>query len=130
MIDEAGTDILHLKESNARVDRRISLHTTVCFVKGEGPSDVGILRDVGATDGFAKAQIEPVTVYDHLLRMHGLDSTQRNREIACVLHVDDELGPAMRRDPAHGTERLVRVGNEHLEALLDLFIDHKLSPLR
>jgi hypothetical protein len=58
------------------------------------------------TNGLAEAVIQLIAVYDDLLRMDGLDGAERNGEVTGVLDVDDQLGPAVRRDPTHSTEGL------------------------
>src|SRR6188508_919892 len=83
---------------------------------------LGIMR---VPDRPPQLPIELVAVDDDLLRMDGLDRGERDREIAGILDVDDQFRPPVRADLANGTEGLVVVGDEHLEALLDWFIGHR-----
>lgn len=91
-------------------------------------SDVGVLAVVRVANRLAKTQIEFIAVQDDFLRMDGSNGAERNREIAGVLHVDDELVPPVRRDPADGGERFVIIGDEHLKAFQNRFVGHSQFP--
>jgi hypothetical protein len=63
----------------------------------EGTSDVGILSVMGESNGLPQTMIELVAVDDHLLGVNSLDRAEPYGEIAGILDVDDQLGPAMGR---------------------------------
>src|SRR5262249_10958070 len=86
----------------------------------------GVVR---VSDRLAQTRIEALGIDNHLLGVHGFDGIERDREVAGVLHVDDELAPAVRSDLPHRAERFARPGGEHLEAFLDLLVDHACTPL-
>jgi hypothetical protein len=63
-----------------------------------GGLDFRVLGVVGVPNRLAQAVIELVAVDDDLLRMNGSDGGKRDREIAGILDVDDQLRPAVRPD--------------------------------
>src|SRR5690242_7715173 len=58
---------------------------------------------------------------NYLLRMNRRDCLEWNFAVAGVLDIDDKLAPST-RDPAHGSNFLAAVNNEHLIAYLDIFV--------
>jgi len=56
-----------------------------------GASDSRVLDVVRMTDRLPQAVIELVAIDDDLLRMHGFDGAERDREITGVLDVDDQF---------------------------------------
>src|SRR5579862_7474833 len=79
-------------------------------------------------DRMAKLAIQLGAVEDDLLRMHRLDRADRNRELARIFDVDDQLGPAAGSNLANGAELLAAIGNKSLESNFDFFL-HDASPV-
>ena len=73
-------------------------------------------------DRMAKLAIELGAVQDYLLGMHRFDGAERHREVAGILDVDDQLGPAARGDLPNGAELLASVGNKSLEPNFNFFL--------
>ena len=57
---------------------------------------------------------------DDLVRVHRRDCAQRNDELTRVLDIDEELGPAERRDLPDGADFLPAVGEEDLKTDVDV----------
>ena len=70
-------------------------------------------------DGASEASVQFAAGHDHLLRMDGLDRVERHEKIACVLDVDDQLGPPVRRNLPDGAERVLAIGDKNLKSFLD-----------
>src|SRR3954447_23957478 len=74
---------------------------------GADTSDFRILGVVRMTDGLPELVVELLALDDHFLRVDSLDGGKRDGEVARVLDVDHQLGPAVRGDLADGPEGLV-----------------------
>src|SRR5882724_13122156 len=74
------------------------------------------------TDRFPQATIQLTAIQDDLLRMDGLNRVERHDEITCVLDVNHQLGPPVRRHLTDGPEFLTPVGDESLIANFDAFL--------
>jgi hypothetical protein len=72
--------------------------------------------------------IELGAVQDHFLRMDRIDGAERHGEVARILDVDHQLGPAAWRNLAHGAELLATIGNKSLEPNFDFFLHDVFSP--
>src|SRR5437016_2211177 len=59
--------------------------------------------------------------------MHRLHGVERDCEVAGVLDIDHQLGPAAWRDLANGTELFAAVRHERLESHLNLLLHDFLS---
>jgi hypothetical protein len=82
---------------------------------------------VRMADGSPEANVKLAAGYDHLLRMHGLNGGERHEKIACVLDIDHQLGPPVRRDLPDGAECMLAIGDENLKPFLDLLAHRSVS---
>ena len=84
--------------------------------------EAGFFAVVGVADRVPQLAVELGAVQDDLLGMHRIDGAERDREVASILDVDDQLGASAGRDLAHGAELLAAVGNKCLESNLNFFL--------
>jgi hypothetical protein len=65
---------------------------------------------MGESNGLPQTMIELVAVDDHLLGVNSLDRAEPYGEIAGILDVDDQLGPAMGRPLRNWGAALIESG--------------------
>src|SRR5262249_57351560 len=88
--------------------------------------DSRIVAFVRMADRPPQTIVELAAVQDHLVGVNGSNGIERNGEIAGVLHIDDKLRAAVRRNFADGAERLISVMHENVETFADRLVLHLL----